>query len=485
MTFRLFKTAAIFCWLLLLLLLVRRDFFVAHLESGEQAALVLQARYQQYYGVHLNGRRIGYVMEDFRPVDKGGFHIRQQAALKLKVINTVQPVNMELNAELDSAMRLQSFQFTFASLFYSTKAEGKTEGNTVHFSLQTGQTVIKDSITLPDKPLLPLNQRAYLLAKMPKEGDKLKVPFFDPFSLSQRESVITYKGRDKELIGGRVYNLHEFTETYSGMNTSFWLDEEGKIIKEKSPMGFVFEAEPKFKAMDVIDSGDELLAAVAVKYSGPLLPENSRSAAYRLQFPKEAEVELNGGRQQFADGKLLISQETFPPSTAVGEQDAACAEEKYLRPSRYVQANDAKILAQAKEIVGKELDQAKQVKLLTDWVYKNLEKRPVIGLPDAVTTLASRIGDCNEHAALFAALSRSLGIPTAIAAGVTLQKNAFYYHAWNEVCLDGQWVSLDTTVKQLPADLYHIRFTRADVEGQIAIGGLLGKLEIEILPLQK
>ncbi len=147
-----------------------------------------------------------------------------------------------------------------------------------------------------------------------------------------------------------------------------------------------------------------------------------------------------------------------------------------------MQADDAKILAKAKEIVGKETDPAKQVTLLTGWVYKNIEKRPVIGLPDAVTTLASRIGDCNEHAALFAALSRSLGIPTAIAAGVTLHKNAFYYHAWNEVCVSGQWVSLDTTVNQLPADLYHIRFTRADVEGQVAIGGLLGKLAIEILP---
>uniref|UniRef100_UPI004057647A transglutaminase domain-containing protein n=1 Tax=Candidatus Electronema sp. TaxID=2698783 RepID=UPI004057647A len=72
-----------------------------------------------------------------------------------------------------------------------------------------------------------------------------------------------------------------------------------------------------------------------------------------------------------------------------------------------------------------------------------------------------------------------LGISTAIAAGVTLQKNAFYYHAWNEVCIQGQWISLDTTTKQLPADIYHLRFTRADVEGQIAIGGLLGKLEIE------
>ncbi|MCI5160128.1 MAG: transglutaminase domain-containing protein [Candidatus Electrothrix sp. AUS1_2] len=112
-----------------------------------------------------------------------------------------------------------------------------------------------------------------------------------------------------------------------------------------------------------------------------------------------------------------------------------------------------------------------------------MEKRPVIGLPDALTTLKSGKGDCNEHAALFAGLARSLDIPAAIAAGVTLQHDAFYYHAWNEVCLDGRWVSVDTTVNQIPADLYHIRFTRGDLEAQLAIGALIGKLRIEILPL--
>lgn len=475
---RLFKIAVISCWLLLLLLLAKRDFFISALDSSEQATL-LTAKYQQYYGVKLYDKRIGWVMEDFRPLENGGFRVRQQASLRLKVLNSVQPVQMDLHADLDKGMRLQTFNFTFSSPFYSTKAEGWTEGGTVHFTLDTGRAVIKDSVTLSDAPLLPLNQRGYLLKKMSKTGEKLKAPFFDPFSLSQRESVITYNGPDKELIGGRVHNLHEFTEAHSGMKTTFWLDDEGKIIKEESPAGFVFEAEPQFKAMDIQDSGDELLAAVAVKYSGKLPPKDSPAAHYQLDFPAEAEVELNGGRQQFADGRLTLRQESFPPQSEGTEQ---CAAPEYLQRSRYVQVDDAKIINKAKEIVGDETDPVKQVKLLTDWVYNYLEKRPVIGLPDALTTLESGLGDCNEHAALFAALSRSLGIPTGIAAGVTLQRDAFYYHAWNEVCIQGQWISLDTTINQLPADIYHIRFTRADVEGQVAIGALLGKLKIEALP---
>ena len=125
------------------------------------------------------------------------------------------------------------------------------------------------------------------------------------------------------------------------------------------------------------------------------------------------------------------------------------------------------------------------VSTLAEWVFAHIEKRPVIGIPDALTTLKNRLGDCNEHASLFAALSRAAGIPTKIAAGVVFHNGAFYYHAWNEVCLEGSWISLDTTTMQFPADLSHIKFVEGGFKEQIKIGALLGTLEIEILSHEK
>ena len=104
-----------------------------------------------------------------------------------------------------------------------------------------------------------------------------------------------------------------------------------------------------------------------------------------------------------------------------------------------------------------------------------------MSIPDAVTTLHTRVGDCNEHAALFAALSRSVSIPARIAAGVTYHDGKFYYHAWNEICIDGKWISLDTTSNQFPADLTHIKFVEGETIEQVKIGALLGTLTIEIL----
>jgi len=487
MVIRMLKVFVACCWLALLVFLVQRDFFVSTLESDEQEALI-QAKYQQYYGVYLQDKRIGYIMEDVRPDGENRLRIHQEASLRLKVLNSVQPIKMNLTATVENGLQLRTFEFLFSSPFYSTTANGRVEGNTVHFTLDTGGAIMEDAVMLQGPPVLPLNQRRYLLDKMYEKGDKLKVPFFDPFSLAARTSVITYNGQEKKLLNERIYHLHNFTESYSGMQINFWLDDQGKVIRERSPAGFIFQAEPKFKAMDIQDSGDELLSAVAVQYTGKLLEENSREAVFRLQFPEDAEVKLNGGRQGFAEGKLTLTKEEFPPLLKDNELmsgNSCVGEDSTLSASRYVQSDNSDIKEKAKEIVGEVTNPVRQLALLAEWLYKNIEKRPVIGLPDALTTLKSGRGDCNEHAALFAALARSLNIPTVIAVGVTLHNDAFYYHAWNEVCLDGQWISLDTTVNQLPADLYHIRFTRGDLEGQLAIGALIGKLQIEILPAQE
>ena len=64
-------------------------------------------------------------------------------------------------------------------------------------------------------------------------------------------------------------------------------------------------------------------------------------------------------------------------------------------------------------------------------MYQNIQKRPVLSVPNALETLRNRVGDCNEHAVLLAALARAAGIPAQVEAGLVYQKGRFYYHAWN------------------------------------------------------
>ncbi len=45
-----------------------------------------------------------------------------------------------------------------------------------------------------------------------------------------------------------------------------------------------------------------------------------------------------------------------------------------------------------------------RIQKICEWVYQNIEKRPVLSVSNALETLENRMGDCNEHAVLFAAL---------------------------------------------------------------------------------
>ena len=361
------------------------------------------------------------------------------------------------------------------------QAKGAVKNKTVNFTLDTGRTVIRNMLKLPRAPLLEMNDRRYLLKELPKKGDKVKISSFDPLSLTDQDITVQYLGKEKILIHGRIFNLHSFVKTFSGIRIKFWLNDEGKVIKEQSAAGFTFLAEPKFKAMDVVKAGSDLLSDVAVRYKGKPPLARQQTAVYKLTLPSNVELDLEGGRQRFSHNILTVTRETIPAANEHATMPG-CDDPESLKPSAYVQSDNPGIKNMARQIIGREQNRVRQVRLLEEWVYKNLEKRPVLGLPDALTTLKSRQGDCNEHAALFAALARSVGIPTTIAAGVTLFRGAFYYHAWNEVCLNSRWISLDSTNDQLPADITHIRFARGDMAQQIKIGALLGKLAIAIIP---
>lgn len=65
-------------------------------------------------------------------------------------------------------------------------------------------------------------------------------------------------------------------------------------------------------------------------------------------------------------------------------------------------------------------------------------------LPDINRTMTGKKGICYDYASLFASMLRSIGIPTKLVMGTSQYVDV--YHAWNEVYLNGKWVTVDTTV---------------------------------------
>ncbi|MEJ2058071.1 MAG: transglutaminase-like domain-containing protein [Desulfofustis sp.] len=477
-----FRTVLVGLWVLLVILLLRRDFFVQSIDSREAMALERDRRIE-YQSIYFKDRKIGYVEHHYLPLEDQTMMIRQHARMQLMIAERVHPVELDLEAQLDSRNELTGFDFSFTSPFYKMKAQGTVTGDTVSFELDTGDTIVSDQVVLNGPPRLSTSRRAYLLGEGIAAGEKVKIPWFDPFSLTGKESIIEYRGKEKVLINDRVYNLHRFTENFGGARLNSWLDDTGNVVKEESPAGFVFIKEPEFKATLLPDPDDDqadLLASVAVPVKGDMFDVSTMTQAhYRLTLPEGVEFDLDSGRQQFNDPILTVSKEDIRAGPV---RPGSCGDaEAHLLASPYIQAGAPEIIDQSLAVTKGETDPLGKAQALAAWVYNHLDKRPVIGIPDALTTLKAGIGDCNEHASLFAALSRAAQIPTKIAVGVVYHKEAFYYHAWNEVCVDGRWLSLDTTTNQFPADLSHLKFIEGELQEQVRIGALLNTLEIEPL----
>ena len=64
--------------------------------------------------------------------------------------------------------------------------------------------------------------------------------------------------------------------------------------------------------------------------------------------------------------------------------------------------------------------------------------------------------------------------------GLVYLNDAFFYHAWPEVWL-GQWVAVDPTFGQYPADAAHLRFVTGGLAQQVEIVRLIGNLDIEVV----
>ena len=466
-------------WIILFGRLLSRDYFVEKLEIREKQA-IQKGLEESYMGIYFKNERIGYVKNHMMKPTNDSFTLDQEAVMNLNILDKTYPVEMNLTAELDDEYLLRSFQFNLISTFYELHAKGQVIGTEIHYSMNTGKDETSNIIHLNEAPFISTHMRSYLLQNNIKEGEKYKIPYFDPVTMSGRESIVEYKGFKKEFIKerGRIYNLHHFIETIGGMRIDFYLDQDGNVIKETSPTGFVFYSEPEFRAKDIISKGKELLSTVSVPAIGDIENLSGLSTiSYRLTLPEDQNFDLNQDRQIFNNNILTINKEEIPTENA-----RICIDNNnLLNATPYIQSDNKLILEQAESIIANTTNDLQKVKELINWVYVNIEKKPVLSIPDAVTTLRTRVGDCNEHAALFAALSRSVSIPARVAAGVTYHDGTFYYHAWNEVCINGKWISLDTTNNQFPADVSHIKFVEGETIEQVKIGALLGRLTIEIL----
>ncbi|MCX5828481.1 MAG: transglutaminase-like domain-containing protein, partial [Deltaproteobacteria bacterium] len=318
-----------------------------------------------------------------------------------------------------------------------------------------------------------------------KPGQGLTVSVFDPMTMGSRPVRLSFEGEETLTIMGRRQTLKKYAVDFMGARQYAWLDPGGDVVREEGILGMALEKTTR----------EDALAGLATSGSADLTDLASVDARVRIPDPAGLQVlkvklsnidvgalMLGGGRQTYAQELLTVSKEIHKK---VG--GALKNREIYLASTPFIQTSNPAIRTQAGAIVSSDDTNEQKARKIVAWVFKNIEKRPVLSVSNAVETLKNRVGDCTEHAVLVAALARAAGIPTTIETGLVYQRGRFYYHAWNACWLDGWggWVTADAVMNQLPADVTHLRFVRGEVEKQLDLMGVVGKIKLQVIGMSQ
>ncbi len=469
--------------LVLLFLLSSVIFFLFSLLFPQRA--FSEGIQETWSGIYIKGRKSGHSVIAIRPIDNG-YAISEKVEMVFKAMNSYQKLITAATINTNKDFLIKSFTYQLQSEAANLTVEGKLINSDLH--IKTSSLSNKQEITLPLKshPFLSANIIPYLFKKGFKENTRYRLSIFDPSTLSIDEMTVELVEKEKKKIGNRAEDIYHLKGSYKGMAMHTWIDKNGITIREESPMGMTIMQEPKEMALREPREG-ELIDIVDITAITPNIeikePSKVRYLKARLIGVDLKGFKMDDARQRLSGDIIEIRSEDIEknPVRTIHELPLHLKGlEAYLEPTPFIQSNDSEIISLAKDIMGNEKDSLRAARLINDWVYKNIEKKPIVSIPSAKEVLKMRAGDCNEHTTLFVALARAVKIPARINVGIVYLGNRFFYHAWPEVYV-GRWVAVDPTLNQFPADATHIRFVTGELDKQMEMIKIINKLKIEII----
>jgi transglutaminase-like putative cysteine protease len=443
----------------------------------------------QWRGVYYRGEKIGFTVGQTLATDHG-FELQEDGRLQMALLGATTPAVIRTTARVDRAFQLQSFDFSLDPGTGPVTIGGTLSGLTLTLTITSGGTSRTETRTLTEPPALMLSLARRLASEGLSAGAHHQWTLFDPATMRNAPVAIEVGGREVVRVGDRPVPAFRVSLAYAGLSTTAWVTDTGEVVREESPLGFLTVAEPAERATAMAVPRavqvDMLEAAAVVPISSKRIdePRDVKRLRVRLEGADLANADLNGAGQR-VDGDIVelvdprdLQVEARPPNL-----------DSFLQPEPLIESDAVEIREEATRVLAGVTGTRERAERLTRHVNSLLEKKPTISFPSAVEVLRTKVGDCNEHTALFVALARAAGIPARISVGLVAVRSAFYYHAWPEVYIDegpdrGLWLPVDPTFNQFPADATHLRLARGGLDQQVAILPLIGRLKMTVLDLE-
>jgi hypothetical protein len=470
-----------------------------------QSITSAEAQELEYYAVFLEGTKVGYATHERIAGDDK--------------VTTTETMSMTINrAGIEITVKTKETcvesadgaPISFANEQDIGLGTTRTEGTVGRDGIVQVQTkgmgeVQKDSFAWPKGAVMAEGLRLLEMSKKLNEGTGYEVNIFSPELMAAVLSRVKVGARQDVDLLGRIVTLTK-VETAMSMpgtgeiTTTSFVDDKLNMLKSIMPtagMSVELVACPKEYALTNNEPA-EIVDKMFLASPGPI--ENIDSARSITYYLKPIEGTGNfiipaAGSQRVErldNGMVKVTVE--PVNVIAGGPLPYKGTDKELldaiKPSRYLQSDDPKIIELARRAVGNAKDSAEAARKIESFVADYVEDRSLsVGYASASEVAASKKGDCTEFAVLSAAMCRAAGIPAKVVMGVAYVddfagRSGFGGHAWTQVYTGGKWVGLDSTFKaggKKGFDAGHIAFAMGNGEPAdfFNIATTLGRFKIE------
>ena len=477
-------------WIGVMAVLVNRSYLQA--SSNLATDLARYGSSATWRGVYYRGEKIGFTVSQTVAKD-GGFDLEEDGRLQMALLGATTAATIRTTAHVDASFVLKAFEFSLDPGTGAIEISGTVDGTRLKLSVKTASGTRTEERVLAEPPALSLNLSRRLANGGLVPGARHHWTIFDPATLHNAPVIVDVGKREFIRDTGRPIPAFRVEMEYAGLRTVSWVTDTGEVVREESPLGLITvrESPERARLMAVpMQVQSDLYESAAIV---PITKERIDESRDVLRL----RVRLSGADLSHADLDGVSQTATTDGGTVVDIRDARTlkaeradpAAADYLSPEPLIESDDPEIIAEAQRAIRGVTGRRAQAEALTRYVNGLLEKKPTISIPSAREVLRTKVGDCNEHTALFVAMARAIGIPARVSVGLVFVRGAFYYHAWPEVYIDegnnrGLWLPVDPTLNEFPADATHIRLARGGLEKQTAILPLVGKLKMTVLNLE-
>jgi len=510
---RVLGTLIVALWLGMVGWHVRREYFRPELARLAEAAMALNPGVS-FYTLRMGERAVGQATSRLDTLPDG-FELEDVMSLELPALGQTGSAVARTYVKLSPALVMERFEFSLESEVGRFRARGELgQDSTLSVTIDSQGTTETLEFRLGAPPVfsavVPIR---VAMGGGLEVGNRVQMPVFDPSTLSTRTVEVHVLEHDTLVVPDSVqldpatrrwspasYDtipVWKVAEVFGGVSVESWIDDDGRVVSASSPLGFSMEktayelasqaaADSRGREARVVD--EDVILSTAIRSNVDLADvETWSELRFRLSGVDLSGFDLEGGRQTLRGDTLIVRREDWgaiDPGYELPYKRMDLSAQ--LQPEPLIQSDDERILRAASRMTGRRtvwsLDPTNAAHRLTTGIYDYLEKAITVSIPSALQVLESRRGDCNEHTVLYLAMARALGLPARTAVGLVYLNGSFFYHAWPEVWL-GEWVAVDPTFGQAPADAAHIRFVIGGLAQQVEIVRLIGRLDIEVLGL--